>query len=350
MQAMGRKIGFIPAAARLADPEREMPLLICLAESQCPLAQLADRVNDQLRRSGRCMVVVSEGFDVGDLGEVTDAFGHTSFGSGRSTVAQAVVGYLNQMGLPCKGTARGNIPGTDQRHSMAYASAVDIDEAYRVGSEGGRTGRGRPKRLHGHDPPRSRPDRTACVTTKCRWPRWPTASGRSRRTGSPPADCDVTDDFVRYARPLVGDGMIVLPLIDGRQRMTRFKPSLRRAETASQVRYPKPTRQVTLIDRSCRFHPKHEFLVGIDSDGCAFDTMELKHKECFIPNTINYWGLQGVSQLRPRGGRVRQSLLEKPGHQSVSRRWSKRWSGPTAARGQGPRRRRRRFRRRCWIG
>ena len=41
---------------------------------------------------------------------------------------------------------------------------------------------------------------------------------------------------------------------------------------------------------------KHEFLVGIDSDGCAFDTMELKHKECFVPNTIKYWNLQGVSK------------------------------------------------------
>ena len=44
------------------------------------------------------------------------------------------------------------------------------------------------------------------------------------------------------------------------------------------------------------FTPQHDFLVGVDSDGCAFDTMELKHKECFIPNTINYWGLQGVSR------------------------------------------------------
>ncbi len=44
------------------------------------------------------------------------------------------------------------------------------------------------------------------------------------------------------------------------------------------------------------FTPKHDYLVGVDSDGCAFDTMELKHKECFIPNTINYWGLQGVSK------------------------------------------------------
>lgn len=42
--------------------------------------------------------------------------------------------------------------------------------------------------------------------------------------------------------------------------------------------------------------PKHSFLVGIDSDGCAFDTMELKHKECFIPNIINYYNLQAVSK------------------------------------------------------
>jgi phosphoglycolate phosphatase-like HAD superfamily hydrolase len=44
------------------------------------------------------------------------------------------------------------------------------------------------------------------------------------------------------------------------------------------------------------FTPKHNYLVGIDSDGCVFDTMELKHKECFIPNIINHWNLQGVSK------------------------------------------------------
>ncbi len=41
---------------------------------------------------------------------------------------------------------------------------------------------------------------------------------------------------------------------------------------------------------------KKEFFVGIDSDGCTFDTMELKHKECFIPNTIKYYGLQAISK------------------------------------------------------
>ncbi len=42
--------------------------------------------------------------------------------------------------------------------------------------------------------------------------------------------------------------------------------------------------------------PKHEFFIGIDSDGCAFDTMELKHKECFTPNIIKVWNLQAVSK------------------------------------------------------
>jgi phosphoglycolate phosphatase-like HAD superfamily hydrolase len=42
--------------------------------------------------------------------------------------------------------------------------------------------------------------------------------------------------------------------------------------------------------------PTHDFFVGIDSDGCAFDTMEIKHKECFTPNIIKYWDLQAVSK------------------------------------------------------
>lgn len=42
--------------------------------------------------------------------------------------------------------------------------------------------------------------------------------------------------------------------------------------------------------------PQHKFLVAIDSDGCVFDTMELKHKECFIPNIIKYYRLQAVSK------------------------------------------------------
>ncbi len=44
------------------------------------------------------------------------------------------------------------------------------------------------------------------------------------------------------------------------------------------------------------FKKESEYLIGIDSDGCAFDSMEIKHKECFIPHFINYMGLQAISK------------------------------------------------------
>lgn len=38
------------------------------------------------------------------------------------------------------------------------------------------------------------------------------------------------------------------------------------------------------------------YLVCIDSDGCALDTMEIKHKECFCPAFINTFNLQPVAK------------------------------------------------------
>jgi 6-phosphofructokinase 1 len=234
MQAMGRKIGFIPAAARLADPGREMPLQIYLAESPCTLPQLADHVADQIRKCGRCMVVISEGFDVGDVGMVKDAFGHTSFGASKLTVAQIVVNYLNEKGLPCKGAARGNVPGTDQRHSMVHASMVDLDEAYRVGQKAvelAATGQSGFMATVLREP--------GSIYT-VRYDKVPLAEvANSERTFPKqwiaPNGCDVTDDFLHYAKPLVGNDMIHLPTMDGRQRMTRFLPLYAQAKLPKYV-------------------------------------------------------------------------------------------------------------------
>jgi phosphoglycolate phosphatase-like HAD superfamily hydrolase len=44
------------------------------------------------------------------------------------------------------------------------------------------------------------------------------------------------------------------------------------------------------------FQPTKDFFVGIDSDGCVFDSMEIKHKECFVPMFIKHFGLQPVSK------------------------------------------------------
>ena len=42
--------------------------------------------------------------------------------------------------------------------------------------------------------------------------------------------------------------------------------------------------------------PSHEFFIGIDSDGCVFDTMDVKQKEFFIPNAIKYFNLDEISE------------------------------------------------------
>ncbi len=223
LQAMGRKIGYIPAAARLADPHREMPLQIYLAESPCTLEQMADQVNDQLRKTGRVIVVVSEGFDVGSLGEVRDSFGHTMFSSSQLTVAQAVVNYLNKVGLAAKGAARGNVPGTDQRHAMALASTVDLEEAYNSGQLAAvlaATGEGgymstilrNPGPIY--DVRYDKVPLEKVAASERSFPaQWISTSGY-----------DVTDEFIRYAKPLVGEDMLTMPLVDGRFRMTRFQP------------------------------------------------------------------------------------------------------------------------------
>lgn len=43
--------------------------------------------------------------------------------------------------------------------------------------------------------------------------------------------------------------------------------------------------------------PSREFFIGIDSDGCVFDTMELKQKEFFIPNALKYFDLYPISGI-----------------------------------------------------
>jgi 6-phosphofructokinase len=223
LQIMGRHIGYIPAAARLADPHREMPLQIYMPESGLTLDQLADNVNDELRRRGRCIVALSEGFDVGDLGARRDGFGHVEFGACDQTAQQVVVNYLNKRGLPTRGMARGQVPGTDQRSSIVMASPVDLEEAYQVGRHAvdvaRREGNGWMSTLL----------RVPGPKYAVRYDKVPLEKVANSERAFPakwlaPSKIDVTDDFVRYARPLIGDEWVQVPLEDGLQRFTRFAP------------------------------------------------------------------------------------------------------------------------------
>jgi len=45
-----------------------------------------------------------------------------------------------------------------------------------------------------------------------------------------------------------------------------------------------------------QFQREHDFFVALDSDGCVFDSMEIKHKECFTPVFIKHWNLQAAAK------------------------------------------------------
>ena len=222
LQAMGRKSGWIPASSRLADPQREMPLQMYFSEGRHTLESLLENVNRELARSGRCIVVVSEGFDVGGLGEMHDGFGHIEYGASQNTVAQAVINYLNRSGLKSRGYASGQVPGVLQRSTSIFASTVDIEEAYQVGRKavevGVREGSGwmatilrdsdAPYRVHYDKVPL---DRVAASARQLP-PAWISDDG-----------LDVSDDFIRYAGPLIGDRWPEIPIVNGLQRFARLE-------------------------------------------------------------------------------------------------------------------------------
>jgi len=85
------------------------------------------------------------------------------------------------------------------------------------------------------------------------------------------------------------------------------------------------------------FAHRHEFFIGIDSDGTVFDNMGIKHRECFCPWIIGYFGLQPVAQAareclefadlfsRTRGANRHKSLVHiltnlLPSHPAVKAR------------------------------
>ncbi len=224
LQAMGRKIGFIPAAARLADPKRETPLLIFLAEGKLGFPEMAAKIDETLVKRGRAVVVVSEGCEVGDLGFSKDSFGHAQFGASQTTVQQALVNYLNSNGIKAAGSARGQTFGTDQRSTAIYASTVDLDEAYRVGQKAVMLA------VAGEGGYMSTILREPGLIYQVRYDKAPLELVANSERFFPanwitPDKADVTDEFVEYARPLIGEDWVSVPLVNGRQRFARLKPA-----------------------------------------------------------------------------------------------------------------------------
>lgn len=217
---MGRKIGFIPAAARLADLKRRMPLLLFLPEalskndSKSNLEFITEKVNERLKEAGRCIVVIGEGVNLGDLLILKDSFGHAQFSASGTTVGNLLINHLNGLDrtdsqgqaktrLAVSGIARAENPGTRQRRELAYVSEVDHEEAYQVGAYSAQLALNEQSGYMAtivREPAiyyRIRYDKVALevvANAEREFPKEWIAENKS----------DVTDDFVHWANPLIG--------------------------------------------------------------------------------------------------------------------------------------------------
>jgi len=211
-ECMGRDAGWLTAAAALSRRyDDEAPHLIYLPEvpfsKQRFLADVA-RVYQEL---GYCYVAVSEGV-TDENGEycfttgTTDAFGHVQLsgvGIALKDLVEAEIGIK----------ARCNTLGTCQRSAMHFASRTDADEAYLAGQTAVRY---------------ALTDQNGVMVTLSRVSDTPYQCA----CGSIPLDRVanaeqklplewitaehnyVTEDFLRYARPLI-EGEVKLPMVGG---------------------------------------------------------------------------------------------------------------------------------------
>jgi ATP-dependent phosphofructokinase / diphosphate-dependent phosphofructokinase len=132
-----------------------------------------------------------------------------------------VVNYLNAKGLAVRGQATGQLPGVIQRSVSLQASPVDMEEARQVAQEAVRIamkdGTGwmatilrKPGATYA--PYYDKVELEKVANSSRFMPKdWITADG-----------LDVTDDFIRYAAPLIGDGFPQIPIEGGLQRFARF--------------------------------------------------------------------------------------------------------------------------------
>jgi 6-phosphofructokinase 1 len=106
---------------------------------------------------------------------------------------------------------------------MIYASTVDLEEAYRVGQKAVEISR------EGGSGHMATILREPGPLYNVRFDKVPLelVANSERHFPEPwiaENRLDVTEEFVRYARPLIGDGWPAIPLIDGRQRFSRLEP------------------------------------------------------------------------------------------------------------------------------
>jgi 6-phosphofructokinase len=206
IEVMGRNAGWLTAAAALARVEpNDPPQLLYVPECGVSLEQVVNDVRYWYETIGHCVVAVSEGMrneqgeEIGSgFGQVElDAFGHARKGGVVETLEAIVKAELGVR-------VRHDKPGYLQRSCAALASPVDRAEAYLVGQAAVREAlAGVSDRMITLE---RQPGPTYAVTTGLA----PLAEVANAEHLLPreyinAAGNGVTEAFLEYARPLIGE-------------------------------------------------------------------------------------------------------------------------------------------------
>jgi len=212
MECMGRDAGWLTAAAALSRRyDDEAPHLIYLPEVPFAKQKFLADVEKVYRELGYCYVAVSEGV-TDEHGEycfttgARDAFGHVQLsgvGIALKELVEAEIGIK----------ARCNTLGTCQRSAMHFASQTDADEAYLVGRTAVQYALAEQNGVmvtlnRVSDSPYQ------CVCGAIPLDRVANAEQRLPLEWITAEQNYVTQDFLRYARPLI-EGEVRPPMVGG---------------------------------------------------------------------------------------------------------------------------------------
>jgi 6-phosphofructokinase 1 len=209
---MGRNAGWLTAAAALAKrTSDEAPHLIYLPEVPFDTEQFLKDVQAVYDRLGYCYVVASEGIVDKDGNYIAadgkvDAFGHAQLSGAGETLKNLVE---ERLGLK----ARCNTLGTAQRSAMHFASKTDAEESYATGK------RAVELALAGKSGIMVTLDRQPGDEYVCTLGEAPLSEVANVEKKVPlewitPEGNYVTDDFIKYCRPLI-EGEVEVPMKNG---------------------------------------------------------------------------------------------------------------------------------------
>src|SRR3954452_1845736 len=131
LEVMGRHAGWTTAACALAaEREGDAPHVLLMPEVAFDQDRFLAKVNHAFRRSGNCVIAVSEGIKSPDgqflSAGAQDAFGHAQLG-GVAPIITNLIGA--KLGLKCHWA----VPDYLQRSARHIASETDVEQAYAVG-------------------------------------------------------------------------------------------------------------------------------------------------------------------------------------------------------------------------